>query len=107
MDSNERIRKVIRAKAATVQRASAEGAKDAEKDFSKILTAIEKASQKGRCHCYWDFENPLPNGDDNLLHWPHYCDGYKDRVEELIGDSSFSVKCMGGRGISARLVIEW
>jgi hypothetical protein len=107
VEANERISKVIRAKTAILQRANAEGAKDAENDFPNILTAIENASQKGRCHCYWDFENPSPNGEDNPpLHWPHYCDGYKNRVEELIEDSSFSFKCRGGSN-PARLIIEW
>jgi hypothetical protein len=80
------------------------GAKHAELDFPGILTAIEARATLGQCT--WSSESPKPMSSTD---WHDYCRGFRDRVNELIGDSDFSVMLMGGSGssVNCRLNIEW
>jgi hypothetical protein len=90
MDPRDTLRNVKKAKSVSVRRAENWGAKDAEKDFPKILKKIERSGAEGGCT--WRIDNLFPDLG-NSLDWRPYCDGYGDRINELIDDRDFSVEC--------------
>jgi len=109
VDPKERIRAL---KAARTQRkavARTKGAHVADEDFEKILKALERCQQ--RKHVLWPIRNPYEqDGSVSITadmdeedyeyseddEYRSFCQGYRDRVTELFGDSEIATKLEDG-----------
>jgi len=100
-----RLQNVKQATVDAYKAAIAKGRKRAEKDFPEIVKAIELSSLKASCR-WGPINNPFPNGSSPPLLYDHYCNGYKNRLVELIDNSGFSVE-IDGPSDSHSVTIDW
>ena len=99
MDSDQIIRNAKRAKEARrMLGAFGSGGAAAEKEFPKILEAIEQSAPVGIC--YWIIDYSLYPGTS--YDWHEFCRGFAKKVLLLINDTDFSTEISG-----KYLVIKW